>query len=210
MKSLLSKTSKMPCASWSIPAGKTCPGSKKSLAELGTENHICAVCYARKNLYTWPGVQNAQAERLKFLTDSLKKDGGKEWIEAMVAAIKKTRNPYFRVHDSGDLFSKEYIQAWIKVCKQLPKVKFWFPTKEWVRREQLPHLRRLAKLKNVVVRPSGMMIDGDAPVIKGLQKGNTQTTDISKVNCPAYLGSDGCEDCRKCWDGRYTIVGLKH
>ena len=44
----LSQTSKMPCASWSLQALDTCPGSRN---KDGTIVPVCVKCYAREGFY---------------------------------------------------------------------------------------------------------------------------------------------------------------
>lgn len=39
---------------------------------------------------------------------------------------------YFRLHYSGDFFSKDYSQAWADVIKEFPDVKFWVYTRSFV------------------------------------------------------------------------------
>jgi hypothetical protein len=39
---------------------------------------------------------------------------------------------FFRLHDSGDLFSKKYIQAWTVAAQTMPKVYIWIPTRAWI------------------------------------------------------------------------------
>ena len=53
----ISKTSKMQIkgkkvASWSLPAGTSCPGAK------GAE--VCEGCYAKKGMYRFPQVKNVR------------------------------------------------------------------------------------------------------------------------------------------------------
>lgn len=39
---------------------------------------------------------------------------------------------FFRLHDSGDLFSPKYIQAWTVAARTMPKVYIWIPTRTWI------------------------------------------------------------------------------
>ncbi len=49
--------------------------------------------------------------------------------------IKKAREGkiagFFRLHDSGDLFSPEYTNAWFHAAKMMPNVYIWIPTRVW-------------------------------------------------------------------------------
>ena len=165
---LLSSPSKMPCNSFNIPAWKYCPAAKVLMnlakkAKKVLDNVICSSCYALKGFYQMPNVAQSLQSRAQFITDSIKKDNGDSFVAEMVRQIrakyynkkgekKKLKNcdtDLFRVHDSGDLFSAKYIDCWFRICQALPDIRFWFPTREYARQDQMPHLQRLASLKNV-------------------------------------------------------------
>jgi hypothetical protein len=148
-----------------------------------------------------------------LITKSLHQDNGDTFVDAMCKQIrakyfdkqgnkkklKKTNTDLFRVHDSGDLFSPRYIAAWIRICEQFPTIRFWFPTREWKRDSQLPHLQKLASLKNVNIKPSAIYVDEPAPQVDGLDAGTSVYTSKVKAEqdghfvCPAtYVkGEDG-------------------
>ena len=199
MINLLSKPLKMPCYGFNLPAMMFCPAGKKSLTE---ENAICNDCYALKGTYNFSNVKKALNAKAKFLINSLRNDNGKTFIEEMVKQITeaygsgrkkisggKFDKRFFRVHDSGDLFSPQYINCWIEICKRLPKIRFWFPTREYIRNSQLPHLRALHKLENVVVRPSALSVNAPVPQIEGLGKGTGVHTEqhSNSYYCPATV-----------------------
>ena len=77
-------------------------------------------------------MKRAQRARFAWVRECLKSDEGTDaFVSTMVNTIRLTRNPYFRVHDSGDLFSPAYTWAWLRIVQALPDVKFWFPTRSW-------------------------------------------------------------------------------
>ena len=93
----LTRTSKMPGLSYSLPAWECKTGSK--LRKI--KGSVCASCYALKGNYTrYKAIKAAQYVRLKALKD-------KRWIAAMVAQI--IRQKYFRWHDAGDIQSMEHL-----------------------------------------------------------------------------------------------------
>ena len=102
---LLTEARKMPCASWSLPAREACPFA------FYAKGAICASCYADKGSYTqYPGVKKAQRARFAWVRECLKSDAGVDtFVSTMVAVIRRAGNPYFRVHDSGDLFSRPHM-----------------------------------------------------------------------------------------------------
>lgn len=183
MIKLLSKPLKMPCYGFNLPAMKFCPAGKKSL-EL--EDPVCNECYALGGTYIFPTVKKALKAKGDFLLKSLREDKGDSFVAEMVKQITDAYSPtkkklngkefnkkLFRVHDSGDLFSPAYIDCWIRICKQLPKITFWFPTREYIRNSQLPKLKELASLSNTVVKPSALSIGQEIGNIEGLDKGTT-------------------------------------
>ena len=100
---LLTQTSKMPGPSWSLPAHRACPRAAGS---------ICAVCYAERGCYRFRTTVNAQTARFVWTRDAMKTPQGRaEWVRVMTDAIRG--ESYFRVHDSGDVFSAAYAE-WSK------------------------------------------------------------------------------------------------
>lgn len=212
---LLTSASKMPSASWSLPAREACP---YALSGHGT---ICASCYADKGMYqTYPNVKKAQRARFSWVRECLKSEAGTdEFVSTMVSVIRRTGNPYFRVHDSGDLFSPAYTWAWLRIVQALPGVKFWFPTRSWrpltmarispaTRVAWELALTALAAEPNVTVRPSALFFNAPAPRIPGLSAGSTAADDGS-FTCPAPLQGNECGDCRACWDAPTVPISYR-
>ena len=199
---LLTNTSKMPCPSWGLPAGRACPGAKYGP---GT---ICEQCYAAKGNYGVPMVQWALAERFRWTLALMKSPEGQDlFVAYMSQAIDSIGSPYFRVHDSGDLFSPAYIRCWTRIARKLSHIRFWFPTRSYRIPNLLPAIQELAALPNVSVRPSALMLDAAAPVIEGLSAGSGATYAAADATCPAYRQDGKCLDCRSCWD-RPTVPVL--
>jgi hypothetical protein len=210
---LLTRTSKMPGPSWSLPAHKACPRANGS---------ICDSCYASKGCYRYNTTQNAQHARFAWTAESMRTPAGRiAWVEYMVSAIRDTGCTYFRVHDSGDMFNVAYAQCWLEVCKAKPEVKFWIPTRAWqqpagplpVFDPLLNTLRLLAQLPNVTVRPSALNFGEYAPIVAGLHAGSTASMpDVFRARqCPAYSQGGHCGECRTCWDERDVPVSYcKH
>ena len=189
---LLTKTSKMPGPSWSIPARKSCHRAN---------GDICDGCYAGKGCYTWATTRNAQTVRFTWTRESMKTPDGREtWIQTMVDAIRGLE--YFRVHDSGDMFSPAYAECWFEVISRLPGTKFWIPTRTWqqpsgplpVYDPLLAVMRRIATLPNATVRPSALNFRDYAPSVAGLHAGTSaDQPDVTRArNCPAKSQGNHC------------------
>ena len=230
---LLTVTSKMPCYSWSLPAIRSCPMAWFGPGGICGESKEDTTCYATKGSYAmYQAVQDAQEARYQWAIRASMHDGtGNEFVEVMTHAImgearrqqrkyKKLNGTldgfqaYFRVHDSGDLFSPSYTYLWLRVCQKLEGVQFWFPTRMWRTKNlhMLAALHALNALPNVVVRPSALRFDDPAPVIEGLSAGTTAADE--GFNCPASTreGKDKnkCMDCRTCWDGSTVVSYHAH
>lgn len=168
--SLFVDTSKMPSWAWALPAMMTCPGAK---------GNVCEHCYGMKGRHGMPNVKNCESKRLAWLLESMiTEDGRAKFVDYMVTAIawavEDRQDNVFRVHETGDLYNRRYVATWIEIVKRLPDVKFWFPTKMWcVGKQIMEDVKILASQPNVTVRPSGLNIGDDAPIVEGFSKGAT-------------------------------------
>ena len=174
----------MPCVGFNIPALKYCPSAVMLLKDF-PEDSICNECYARKGFYIFKNVSEALQGRADFVVLSLRENDGDRFVEEISNQIqlkyfdkhgnkKKLKNidtNLFRVHDSGDLFSVPYINAWKRICENFPTIRFWFPTREYVRESQMKALKDLASLKNVCLKPSALKLNEKAPIVHGLDAG---------------------------------------
>ena len=115
--SKLKKTSKalgLRVFNFGIPAYKSASGRV-----------ICAMadecvdwCYAKKGAYIWSNVQPAFEKRYQLSKTD-------DFVDAMNNEIKRKKPDYVRVHDSGDYYSKAYLQKWIQIAIHNPDVKFY-------------------------------------------------------------------------------------
>jgi|TARA_B100000900_G_C20349891_1_gene621861 hypothetical protein len=224
MVAILSKPSKMPGTSFSVPAQRCVTGAK--LAKI--PGSVCYDCYALKGAYIWPIVQNAMEYRLDLLNSS-------EFVSTMVAELNKRRATEHRWFDSGDVHNVAHCLKIIAVCRLTPNKKHWIPTKErklWqeaLKMESLPD--------NAVVRYSATMVDKAPP--KDWTNSSAVITDkaasIGKL-CEAYRTKKNgemishdeyetakkekqigkidlgyCGECRACWSPAVKTVSYpKH
>ena len=193
----MTRTSKMPGLSYSLPAWECKTGAK--LAKV--KGSVCAGCYAMKGNYTrYPAIKAAQYVRLKSIDDP-------RWVDAMVAQIK--RQKYFRWHDAGDVQSEDHLLKIFEVCKRTPETKHWLPTREaqflkLVSPEEVPD--------NLTIRMSSHMID-QAPVSfwpwtsTVASPGSNRTSHVQNSRqCPAQHQGNSCGTCRSCWDREISNV----
>ena len=186
----MTRTSKMPGLSYSLPAWECKTGSK--LRKI--KNSVCSACYALKGNYTrYKAIKAAQYVRLASLNSEL-------WTAAIVTQIK--RQKYFRWHDAGDVQDVQHLNKIYEVCKLTPDTKHWMPTREaWVK----DHLD--SKPDNLVIRFSAPMIDQAAPA----SWPNSSEVVTEGATCPAPQQGNSCGDCRNCWNPEIkTIKYGKH
>ncbi len=194
----LSNPGKMPCHGYALPAQRCRLGS--FLQQL--PKAICHYCYALRGRYVFRKVQAAMERRIESLTDP-------RWVNAITTLIHRSADRYFRWHDSGDLQSLEHLEKIIQVCKNLPRVKFWLPTREY---QTVEAYRRLGGRipSNLCIRLSAHLIDGRLPLAYGLPVSTVSTQNASirsnTHTCPAPKQNNQCGNCRACWDRSVKIV----
>ena len=187
----MTRTSKMPGLSYSLPAWECKTGSKLRKVK----GSVCASCYALKGNYTrYKAIKAAQYVRLDSLKHPL-------WTAAMVAQVK--RQKYFRWHDAGDVQDLDHLNKIFEVCRLTPNTNHWMPTREaWVK----AHLPRSPK--NLVIRFSPPMINQRAPES---WPNSSMVIDKGFHTCPAPSQGGQCRECRQCWDPKVKVVSYgKH
>ena len=196
----LSNPKKMPAYAWGISAKQCITGS--ILAE--KEGTICNKCYALGGHYLFPVVINAHKKRL----DAVKLP---EWVDYMAELLtlkykKLDKSRLFhRWFDSGDLQSYEHLMKIFEVCELTPHINYWLATREYkiiskIKYKDIP--------KNLVVRASGIKIDGQPPKFWKW----TSTVHTKKSigrECPAYKQDGECGSCRSCWSRSVKQVSYK-
>ena len=115
--SKLKKTSKslgLRVFNFGIPAYKSASG--KLTCPLA--DACVKFCYARKGAYIWSNVQPAFEKRYQLSKTD-------DFVNKMNQEIIKKKPDYVRVHDSGDYYSKAYLQKWLDIAMHNPSVRFY-------------------------------------------------------------------------------------
>ena len=105
-------------------------------------------CYARKCAYIWSNVSPAFEKRYE-LSKTI------EFVELMNDEIRRKRADYVRVHDSGDYYSKEYLNKWFLIAELNPRVRFYSYTnnvkmiKELINKNTDRHTRIFKSVKDL-------------------------------------------------------------
>ena len=197
----LSNPSKMPSYAWGISAYECIVGSL--LAKI--KGTTCSKCYALKGHYVFKNTKLAHKKRL----DAIKNP---EWVDYMaeLLTLKYKRlaksRLFHRWFDSGDLQSHEHLMKIFEVCELTPHIKYWLATREYkiiskIKYKDIP--------KNLVVRASGIKIDGQPPKFwKWTSTVHKNKKPIGR-ECPAYKQDGECGSCRTCWNHKVKQVSYK-
>ena len=115
--SKLKKTSKalgLRVFNFGIPAYKSASG--KLTCPMADE--CIKFCYAKKGAYIWSNVKPAFEKRYQLSKTD-------DFVSKMYNEIVKKKPDYVRVHDSGDYYSKKYLNKWIDIAFLFPEVRFY-------------------------------------------------------------------------------------
>jgi len=194
----LSNPSKMPGHGYALPAHRCRIGSLLQLIPKA----ICHYCYALRGRYLFPRVRAAMEKRFSSLSDP-------RWVEAITTLIHHSGDRYFRWHDSGDLKDLEHLRQIVRVCLNLPRIRFWLPTREY---QTVEAYRRMGGLipPNLCIRYSAHLVDGPPPLHYGLPASavfsSKARTSAEAHVCPAPRQNNACGNCRACWDPTVKLV----
>lgn len=191
----LSKPGKMPCHAISIPASACSVGSKL----VSVPDSVCFGCYALKGNYRFSNVKSAMQRRLDGITHD-------HWVDAMVFLIDDTGDDYFRWHDSGDIQSLQHLDRICQVARRTPSVRHWIPTREYALVKEYRQSHEIPK--NLVIRLSAHMVDGEPPSGYGLP--TSTVTRTGQRTCPAPDQGNKCRDCRACWNPNVANVAYSY
>lgn len=193
----LSKTSKMPCPSYSLPISSCKVGSK--LAKIpGT---VCFHCYAKRGFYNMARTKIAMDRRLKEIKTY-------DWVDRMCEAIEPYK--YFRWHDSGDIQDTEHLHRIMSIANNLSSTKFWLPTKEKTTLTRT--LNSQSKPDNLIIRLSSVKVDHlDKLSARHAEHGILQSVSSNSHLNGTYAcqASQSCGKCRACWDQSISVVNYK-
>lgn len=107
---------------FSIPAGNDKATGKITCPFAGS---CLSLCYAKKGMYRFGNVERALSNRY----EASKKDDFVERINTELAKVKKRKQVYVRIHDSGDFYSPAYFAKWLEIARLNPLVRFYAYTK---------------------------------------------------------------------------------
>lgn len=226
----LSRTSKMPCKSFPLPPGATCPAGSKLVR---TDPYsVCQACYAKAGRGGMPHIVVGKKNRLQLLRKAMRSKTGRDrWVGEMVGSIER-QGPYFRWHDSGDIFRPEYLDMMVEIMRGTPGTRHWIPTKQevfvkgWVAQHGADELPSNANIRISAVR---MNEEKNQPTPFTASSVFVAAPPEGSFGCPAtwdqgFITRHGrrtktkagpgleprCGPCRACWDRGVSQVCYRY
>ena len=157
---------------FNLPCRVTCPGATE----------FCkGKCYARKAENLYP---ETRISRAKNLEDAMSPDFVVRLTEKMNKFVKPVK--YFRIHESGDFYSQEYLDSWIAICRDFPSIEFLAYTKSYF----LDFSKRPENMKIIysIMPDTAHFMDGLPVAYAGIHR------ERATLKCPGHCGK-----CRACW-----------
>jgi hypothetical protein len=107
---------------FSIPAGNDKKSGKITCPFAGS---CLKLCYAKRGMYRFGNVERALTKRY----EASKQENFVDTITNELTKVKKDKQIYVRIHDSGDFYSPTYFAKWLEIAKNNPSVRFYAYTK---------------------------------------------------------------------------------
>jgi len=129
---------------FSLPAGKTCPGALdcKSMAIESNGNrtikdgpHTKFRCFAASQEVLYTNTYESRLFNLNSLKACGKGQSGQNKMTKLILSSLPKKAKYIRIHVSGDFFAQSYFNAWLCVAVANPRILFYAYTKSlqfWV------------------------------------------------------------------------------
>lgn len=205
--------------------GGTCPGA--TTRENGCfscpAGRTRKLCYMDKITAIYKGAKQKLLENTELVVN---KD-----TEALMPVLTATMEKFmkhsrsqdrkFRLHYSGDFFSRDYVQAWTRTIENFPSISFWGYTRS------LNLIDPLVGIKNLVLFLSADQVNCEevrarwrqlnSPNIGISYMGDVAPRDGLKwVVCPATSGklksekAGACARCKLCWNKPKDPIKLRN
>tara|TARA_R110001592_G_C13073893_1_gene742048 strand:+ start:84 stop:1055 length:972 start_codon:yes stop_codon:yes gene_type:complete len=126
---------------FSLPAGYTCPFATvcKSFAAKAGQKFSDGTsikqgkeaefrCYAARAQAQYPSANKSAFKNFDLLRDTNKEGGEVAMTQLIIKSFKHAGlegTKVFRIHESGDFFSANYMKAWFEVAKTFPTTRFY-------------------------------------------------------------------------------------
>lgn len=175
---------------FSLPVISSCPGATDWCKKF---------CYAQDGWYRRSLLKRIRTENFEASSDAA------AFIADMREDLAKAKPTSFRIHDSGDFFSIEYVFAWIQIIREHPEISFWAYTRSWRVAELLPALEQLREMPNLQLFASVDPETGYPP--SGWRVAAFDGQGLPGVVCLVQTGHrSSCEECGFCLKASHRSV----
>jgi len=120
----------------SMPSYYSCPGRSKWCEK---------ECYVLKYQKRYKVCERSYENNFQYSKDQT------NFSDMIINKISKTCESIVRIHTSGDFYSEDYIDSWIKICSSLSSIKFWTYTRSCVIPNLFEKIKVLNKLNNIQI-----------------------------------------------------------
>lgn len=180
---------------WNIPAITTCPFATKECIKN---------CYAKKAEKQYLGCRSSREKNLQFSKSENFIHYMNEYIKEKEKRSKK--EILFRIHESGDFYSKNYVEKWIKIAKLNPNVTFLAYTKsiEYFKDLKLPDnfVLRFSVWKDTPLECLEIAKDMNLPIYMALEK-HEDFSEYFKCRCR------DCGTCKACYTNKVKRIACE-
>lgn len=157
-------------------------------------------CYACNSLRQYDDVCNS-----RMIWSLMVKYDMDYYFQLISNQLKRTSKRIVRIHESGDFISQEYVNAWYKIVKAFPNIKFYTYTKT----NDIFDFSEIEKLPNFKLNKSyihGFMNYGTLGYLENLKKLYPGEVAV----CPATLGKNvHCgKNCKLCIENNGKCVAF--
>jgi hypothetical protein len=181
----------MKIPTFSLPAEVTCPNA----TELCKKN-----CYAKKAERAYKSALDSRMRNYKESKNTL--DFGVKLFKWLLLKQPK----YFRIHESGDFYSQDYLDIWCGIAKLFPKIKFLAYT-------QMYDLDYTLKPDNLIVYwtvwPDSKRVPNNNLKAYVIDNGNNKIPKYNKAKghlCKKGKGKNiTCDKCLYCFEGKGDV-----
>ena len=179
----------MSIPTFSIPARQTCVGKTEMCSKY---------CYAFSSQVRFKLTLEKRIRNFKLSQTD-------EFISSIIEDISKIKNPYLRIHESGDFYSQEYINKWYKIIKSCPDKTFLAFTKSF-------QFDFKGKPKNLHLYASIWPdSDKDIKIPRNMKMAYTTVDNFKKfsdvkIDVKGAKKCKGhCDDCMMCFNGEGNV-----
>lgn len=113
---------------WSIPAMNARLSDGRNFVTCPHAGVCAKLCYARSGTYQFSNVKAAHLRNLEATLNDL--SGWTREVINELMAPKFRGGKAVRIHDAGDFYSLDYLNAWVLIAQATPDVLFYAYTKE--------------------------------------------------------------------------------